>query len=125
MQALANVEKGQTLLEQAAADKRSQLNKLGYINRDNATVDNQIISSAFSMQKPTQEKPVYKTVELHDGVALVALKDVKDSSEPAKPEELQAIQRQLETSLSNQEFVAVIDFLKANSEIVTTKDLFQ
>ena len=125
LQALANVEKGQTLLEQAAADKRSQLNKLGYVSRDNATVDNQIISSAFSMQKPTQEKPVYKTVELHDGVALVALKDVKDSSEPAKPEELQAIQRQLETSLSNQEFVAVIDFLKANSEIVTTKDLFQ
>ncbi|TNF37718.1 MAG: hypothetical protein EP315_02205, partial [Gammaproteobacteria bacterium] len=124
LQALARAEKGQSLLEIAADDKRSQLNKLGYIDRDNTSADDQIVNAIFSMPKPTEQKPVYKTVELHDGVALIALKSVK-TTESSKPEDMQAMQRQLEASLSNQEFVAVIDYLKAKSEITTAKDLFQ
>ncbi|MDH5571273.1 MAG: SurA N-terminal domain-containing protein [Gammaproteobacteria bacterium] len=122
LQALSDLEQGKSMAS-IAKDSHVELKKLGVIKRDHTGVDPQLLASAFKMKRPAA-KAEFKTVELVDGVALIALNAVHESTEAAKPEDMQALAKELESGLSNQEILAVLDYLKSQSDIVTAKNLF-
>ena len=123
LQALANLQQGAAMPEMAK-DKHVEYQVLNDIQRDYSAVDKRIVNTAFQMKKPAANSTAYESVELTGDVAVVAMSDVKDISNDPKPEDLQAVQAQLQSFVANQEMTAVLDYLKSQSEIVTAKDLF-
>ena len=123
LQALANLQQGADMKD-LAKGKHVEFKALGDIKRDYMEVDKRIVNLAFQMQKPEAEEPVYDSVELTRDVAVIALNDVKEASAEPSAEDLQALQAQLQSVVSNQEMTAMVEFLKSQSEIVVAKDLF-
>ena len=123
LQALADMQQGASL-ESIAKDPHVELKKLGVIKRDHTGIDPRILINAFKMTRPADNKAQFDTMELADGVALVVLNAVHDSTEAAKPEDMQALSRELESAISNQEILAVLNYLKSQADVVTAKNLF-
>ncbi len=122
LQALADLQQGKSM-DELAKDKRAEMKKLVSVKRDYVDADAEVIRAAFQMPKPVNSKKSYKIVELHDGVAVVAINAVNESSAEAKGEDLLAIEKQLEATLSNQEMTSILDFLESQSEIIKAKEL--
>ena len=123
LQALADLQSSRSL-ENYANDQHVEVKKLGEIKRNQSDVDQRIVISAFSMAKPESGKTEYDILELSNGIAVIALHEVKAATEASKPAELQMARQQLETNISNQEMSAMLDYLRDQSDIMTGKDLF-
>jgi peptidyl-prolyl cis-trans isomerase D len=122
LQALVNLQQGQSLKQLAKAQNIS-VKQLGKIKRDYASADQAIVREAFQMNKPEAGKSEYKTVELANGVAVIVLNSVIKSEVKPDTQQLQALAKNIESGLSNQEMTAVIDFMKSQSDIVESKNL--
>ena len=123
LQALADLESGKPIVDVAQINK-GELKQLGNIDRNHSSVDKRIVSNAFQMHKSDADKAVYKLVDLSNAVVVVAVNKVTEAeASSAKAEELAAIQRQMQSVVSNQEMTAIMDYLKAQSEIIKSKDL--
>lgn len=122
MQALVDLEAGKAI-KQVAKDLNGNLKQLGKIKRDYASADQTIVRDAFQMAKPETDKSRYQVVDLRNGVAVIALNSVENSTEQPKAEEMQALAKDIEMELSSQEMMAVIDYLKSQSDIIESKNL--
>ena len=122
LQALADLQQGKSM-DELATDKHAELKKLGSVKRDYTGADVDVIRAAFQMVKPVNSKKSYKSVELHDGIAVVSVNAVNESSAEAKGEDLLAIEKQLEADVSNQEMSSILDYLESQSEIIKAKEL--
>lgn len=121
LQALADVQGGKSL-DAIAAAQRVEFKKAGSIKRTAQNVDRRVLQAAFSMDKPQAGKASYDTVELDNGVALVALSAVTEGQVAASPEELQAAARMLNVDTSTREMLAVMNYLKSQANVVISKD---
>jgi peptidyl-prolyl cis-trans isomerase D len=121
LQALADLQKGKSM-DELAKDEHAEVKNLGSVKRDHAGADAEVVRAAFRMAKPAGNKS-YKTVELHNGIAVVSINSINELSTEAKGEDLLAIQKQLETTVANQEISAVLEYLEAQSEIIKSKEL--
>ena len=119
---MSELMQGKTLMQ--LTNKYSQLSELGEIQRDDKKSDQRIVQAAFKLPRPG-EKPEYDTVDLGDGSAVLILEKVIDASTPGKKEQREALEKQIESMVSNQEFAAVLDYLKSQSEIVISDQLMQ
>ena len=122
LQALADLQQGKSI-EAVAKTQGGSLKQLGKIKRDHTTADQMIVQAAFQMNKPEAGNVVYKTVDLMNGVAVIALNSVAESKVQDNAEKLQAIAKNIEMDLSNQEMTAVINFIKSQSDIIESKNL--
>jgi peptidyl-prolyl cis-trans isomerase D len=123
LQALASLQQGADMTE-FTKDTHVEYRALGDIQRDFADVDRRIVNSAFQMPKPAADKTAYESIELTSDVAVVAMSDVKEAGAEPAAEDLQAMQAEIQSVISNREMTAVLDYLRAQSEIVIAKDLF-
>jgi peptidyl-prolyl cis-trans isomerase D len=121
LQALADAKAGKSL-EVIAREQGGELVKLGAVQRKREGTDNRIVQAAFRMNKPVSAQISYDTVETQNGIALVAVASVSSKSDASRPEELQAAASLLEGDLAEQEMVAVLNYLKSQSDIVIGKD---
>ena len=119
--ALAKLEKGESI-QSKSVKASAELVKLGAIKRDNTTGDQRIVREAFTMQKPADGKPVYKVLDLSTGSAVIELTAVT-KPEKAKAEQLQILSRQFANEQANRDMTAVLNHLKAQSDIVRSKEL--
>ncbi|MFW2374441.1 MAG: SurA N-terminal domain-containing protein [Gammaproteobacteria bacterium] len=119
---LSELMQGKTLKE--LSNKYSQQSDLGEIKRDDKKSDQRIVQAAFKLPRPG-EKPEYEMVDLGDGSAVLILEKVTEVSTPSKKQQLEALEKQIETMVSNQEFAAVLDYLKSQSDIVISDQLMQ
>jgi len=122
LQALADLQQGKSM-DELAKDKHAELKKLGSVKREHTGADVEVIRAAFQMVKPVNSKKSYKSVELHDGIAVVSVNSVNESPAENKGEDLLAIEKQLEADISNQEMSSILDYLKSQSEIIKAKEL--
>jgi peptidyl-prolyl cis-trans isomerase D len=121
LQALADIQSGKTA-ESIATEQRVELKKAGSVTRTAAGVDRRILQAAFSMNKP-DGKASYDTVELADGIALVAVHAVAEGQLSTQPEALQAAARNLSADIAARELLSVMNYLKSESDVVIGKDL--
>ena len=73
------------------------------------------------MKKPAG-KPVYKVVDLASGAAVIELREVTQPTE-ASSEELGALVSQFSSEQANRDMMAVIDYLKSQSDISRSDEL--
>lgn len=123
LQALASLEQGANMSE-LAQQEHAVFNDLGEIRRDHADVDRRIVNNAFKMKKPEQGETEYDSIELTNGVAVIALYDVREASSGPGAEKLQATLAEVQPIVSNQEMTAMLEYIRSRSEIVIAKDLF-
>ena len=121
LQALADAKAGKSL-DVIAREQGGELVKLGAVQRKQESADKRIVQAAFRMNKPVSAQTSYDTVETQNGIALVAVASVSSKSDASRPEELQAAASLLEGDLAEQEMVAVLNYLKSQSDIVIGKD---
>lgn len=121
LQALADAKAGKSL-DVIAREQGGELVKLGAVQRKQESADKRIVQTAFRMSKPVSAQTSYDTVETQNGIALVAVASVSSKSDASRPEELQAAASLLEGDLAEQEMVAVLNYLKSQSDIVIGKD---
>jgi peptidyl-prolyl cis-trans isomerase D len=126
-QALQDLQQGKSLKE-VVKTQNVGLKRLGNIKRDNASADRIIVGEAFQMNKPAADKSVFKIVELRYGVAVIALHSVSEtdaqvSVDGRQSDAMQALARDIEIGLSNQEMTAVIEFIKSQADITISKNL--
>lgn len=119
---LSELKQGKTLKE--LSNKYSQQSELGEIRRDDKKSDQRIVQAAFKLPRPG-EKPEYDLVDLGNGSAVLILEKVIDATTASKKEQREALEKQIESMVSNQEFVAVLDYLKSQSDIVISDQLMQ
>ncbi len=120
MQALAKLEAGDSI-ESLDTDNSVTLVKLGSVKREHQAADPQILSDAFSMQKPA-DKPVYKVAELATGVAVIQLNAVT-LPEQIDQQQLGMLSRQLSDQQANRDMMAVIEYMKSQAEITRDDSL--
>ncbi len=118
---IAELQKSASLPALAKA-KKLPLKQLGFINRKFADADRLVVNEAFSMAKPS-DKPVYKTVALARGLALVAVNGVKDADKLDAAETRQ-LQQQMEADLSGRELMAFIGQLREQADIIIADKLY-
>jgi len=122
LQALADLQQGKSL-DEFAKSKHAEVKNLGNVKRDHVGADTEVVRAAFQMAKPSSSDKSYKTVELHDGIAVVSVNAVKESTDITKREDLLALEKELQIDLSNQEMMSILDFLESKSEIIKGKEL--
>jgi len=122
LQALADLQQGKTIQQVAKAQKLG-LKQPGKIKRDNASVNQTVVREAFQMNKPEAGKNEYKIVDMADGVAVIALSAVEKPATPPNAQQLQTLAQSIESGLSNQEMISVIEFIKSKSDIIESKNL--
>jgi len=122
LQALADLQQGKSI-EAAAKTHGGILKQLGKIKRDHKSADPAIVREVFQMNKPEAGKIEYKTVDLMNGVAVIALNSVSASEARTSTDELQAISKNIEMDLSDQEMTAVINFIKSQADVIESKNL--
>jgi len=122
LQALADLQQGKSI-ETVAKTHGGSLKQLGKIKRDHKSADQAIVREVFQMNKPEAGKVEYKTVDLMNGVAVIALNSVSASEAQTSTDELQAISKNIEMDLSNQEMTAVINFIKSQADVIENKNL--
>ena len=119
LQALADVQQSKSL-KAFEKDKHYDYKSLGFIKRDNAEADRAIIKAAFDMNKPEGDEPSFTSIDLNNGdVAVIQLSAVKESAEPDQAN-VAAISQQLAAEISQQEMLAILSYLKSQSEIIMT-----
>ncbi len=121
LDALSKLEQGKSIKSEELQSS-AKLIQLGSIKRDDAKSNSQVVNAAFTMLKPSADKPVYKVVELSTGAAVIELKSVK-SAGPATREQLQVLAKQFNNEQANQDMSAVLDLLKSKSDIIKAKEL--
>ncbi len=121
LETLAKLEQGESI-ESKSVQGSAKLIKLGLVKRDNTTANRQILTPAFTMAKPSADKPVYKVIETSTGAAVIELKAVKAPA-TSSPEELQAMAKQFEAEQANRDMGAVLEYLKSQSKIVRAAEL--
>ena len=121
LDALSKLEQGKSIKSEELQSS-AKLIQLGSIKRDDAKSNSQVVNAAFTMLKPSANKPVYKVVELSTGAAVIELKSVK-SAGPATKEQLQVLAKQFNNEQANQDMSAVLDLLKSKSDIIKAKEL--
>ena len=119
---LSELMQGKTLMQ--LSNKYSQQSDLGEIKRDDKKSDQRIVQAAFKLPKP-EAKPEYDTVDLADGSAVLILEKVIEVSAPGQKEQREALEKQVESLVSNEEFAAVLDYLKSKSSIVISEQLMK
>ncbi len=119
--ALAKLEQGGAI-DSKDIKASAKLIKLGSVKRDNAAVNRQILSQAFTMPKPLADKAVYKVVETSTGAAVIELKSVT-APQKATTEELKAIAAQYANEQANRDMGVVLEYLKSQSEIIRSEEL--
>ncbi len=116
--ALVKLEQGETIDSLAGSAK---LVKAGAVTRSSQSVSPQILNTAFSMKKPVG-KPVYKVVDLPVGAAVIELTEVTQPAE-ASNEDLGVLAGQFSNEQANRDMMAVIDYLKSQSDITRSDEL--
>ena len=119
---MAELKDGKTAMQ--LSFKYSQQADLGEIKRDDKKSDQRIVQAVFKLPKP-DNRPEYDLVDLGNGSAVLVLEKVIEGTSPGKKEERDALEKQIESMISNQEFAAVIDYLKSKSDIVISPQLMQ
>ena len=119
--ALAKLESGEAIGSQSVKAS-AKLMKLGAIKRDNQTADQMIVRESFMMSKPVNAKPVYKTVELASGSAVIELKAVTYPAD-ASNEQLKVLSQQYQNEQATRDMTAVLGHLKSKSDIVRASEL--
>ncbi|MDX1497233.1 MAG: SurA N-terminal domain-containing protein [Salinisphaeraceae bacterium] len=103
-EALKVLQAGKSLNE-AATQTPAQLKTAGWLMRDANQPDAAIVSQAFQLPRPQEDQPEYGTVNTGDGVAVVALLDVKDGDpSSASEEERENLRRNLMAAQAQSEF---------------------
>ena len=100
----------------------AKLDKALVITRADKKVPSEIVRAVFDMQRPTADKPVYKTVDRASGdISLVALESVKDA-DPAvfTDKERQAAKAKLIELFSNRDATALRTDLRETGDVVIT-----
>ncbi|MCW9015302.1 MAG: SurA N-terminal domain-containing protein [Gammaproteobacteria bacterium] len=123
LQALVDLQQGKSI-EALAQDPHVELIKLGSIKRDKKDADQTVVQVAFQMAKPESNKPSLKTVDMSSGTAVIVLNAVDEKEDVSEPSVMAVIGKQLENSLSNQEMIATLDYLKSQADITKANDLF-
>lgn len=119
---LAELKQGKTVMQ--LSNKYSQQSDLGEIKRDDKKSDQRIVQAAFKLPKPG-DKPEYDMVDLGNASAVLVLEKVTEVTAPGKKEQREALEKQIESMVSNLEFAAVLDYLKSQSDIVISEQLIQ
>ncbi|MCW8956264.1 MAG: peptidyl-prolyl cis-trans isomerase, partial [Gammaproteobacteria bacterium] len=119
---LSELMQGKSLMQ--LSNKYTQQAELGNIKRDDKRSDQRIVQAAFKLPKPG-DKPEYDTVDLVNGTAVLILEKVTEVTTPSNKEQREALEKQIESMVSNQEFAAVIDYLKSQSDIVISDQFMQ
>jgi len=121
LEALVKLEAG-TPIDDSHFQAMAKLTKLGPIKRDNTEADRAIVNDAFTLSKPTGDKPVYKVVDTHDGAAIIQLNAVT-VPEMATQEQLDVLSKQFLNEQASRDMNAVLGSLKSKSKIVRAKTL--
>ncbi len=116
--ALVKLEQGESMDSVAGTAK---VVKAGAVTRSSQSVSPQLLNAAFSMKKPA-DKPVYKVVDLTSGAAVIELTEVIQPVE-ASSEELGVLVSQFSSEQANRDMMAVIDYLKSQSDISRSDEL--
>ncbi|MDH5766190.1 MAG: peptidylprolyl isomerase [Gammaproteobacteria bacterium] len=122
LQALADVQQLKSL-SAFEKNKHYEFKNPGFIKRDNTETDRAILKAAFEMMKPVGNEAEFSSIDLSSGdVAVIQLSAVKQST-LSDEKDLSAIQQQIENEISQQEMMAVLSYLKSQSEIVVKEEL--
>ena len=123
LQAMADAKAGKSL-ESIAKEYQGELIKLGDIKRTHSGADTRVVQTAFSMSRPASQQASYDTVEIQNGIALIAVNSISNTQDVSRPEEVLAAASLLEGDIAEQEMTAVLNYLKSQSDIVMATDLF-
>ncbi len=123
LQAMADAKAGKSL-DSIAKEYQGELIKLGDIKRTHSGADARVVQTAFSMSRPASQQASYDTVEIQNGIALIAVNSISNTQDVSRPEELLAAASLLEGDIAEQEMTAVLNYLKSQSDIVMATDLF-
>ena len=120
---MADAKAGKSL-DSIAKEYQGELIKLGDIKRTHSGADTRVVQTAFSMSRPASQQASYDTVEIQNGIALIAVNSISNTQDVSRPEELLAAASLLEGDIAEQEMTAVLNYLKSQSDIVMATDLF-
>ena len=120
-QALLDELQKNTSLTVLAKAKKLPLKALGFVDRKSSAGERLVINEAFAMARPA-DKPVYKTVPLSRGLALVAVNGVKDTDK-SDTKDLAQLQQQMEADVSARELMAFIGQLREQADIIIADKL--
>jgi len=121
LEALVKLQQGISL-DDKSVQSTANLVQLGSVKRDNASANKQILTEAFTMAKPVDNKPVYKVVEISSGAAVIELKSVT-APKQATTDELQILSRQFANEQANRDMSVLLEHLKSQSEILRSEEL--
>jgi len=121
LEALAKLETGESI-ESKAVQVSAKLTKLGSVKRDNSAANKPILKEAFTMPKPSSDKPKYKVFEVAGGTAVIELKSVTAPA-PASAEQIQLMDKQISSEQANRDMGAVLEYLKSQSKITRSAEL--
>ncbi|MCW8853731.1 MAG: SurA N-terminal domain-containing protein [Gammaproteobacteria bacterium] len=118
LQAMADLQQLKSL-EAFDKSKHYELNNPGFIKRDYAEADIAIVKAAFEMPKPEGNEPSFTSIDLNNGdVVVIQLAAVNEPSSSDATADLSKVRQQIETEIANQEMLAILSYLKSQSEIV-------
>ena len=120
LQAMADLQQLKTL-KAFDKSKHYELKSPGFIKRDYAEADIAIVKAAFEMPKPEANEPSFTSIDLNNGdVVVIQLAAVNEPSSSDATADLSNVRQQIETEIANQEMLAILSYLKSQSEIVRT-----
>jgi len=95
-----------------------------YVGRSDPAVPAQIREAVFASQKPTKGKPVFRSLPLTDGAALVAITDVKAGAQPNPAQDAEARSREAE-ALGQAAASAYLEQLRASAKVQKNPQVFE
>ena len=99
-------------------DKDAEIKQLNNVKRDSTEADRKIMQTAFTLNKPEQGQLSFDQIALANGdSAIVAVSRVVDSDAKPADDEIKAVLKQRENEISQQEFTALVNKLKAEADI--------
>lgn len=119
---IVELKQGKSLVQ--LSNKYSEQANLGEIKRDDKKSDQRIVQAAFRLPRPAA-KPEYDIVDQGNATAVLILEKVTEGTKPGKKEQREALEKQIESMISSQEFAAVLNYLKSQSDIVISDQLRQ
>jgi peptidyl-prolyl cis-trans isomerase D len=112
----ASLNSGKTI-EQAAADFGVVFKDLGQVTRDKGLPSVALSDAAFSVKSPSAGRMNAKTVNVPDGVVVLAVGQVTDAVASTLPEQRAQIQSSLGTLRGQQELEDYVEHLKNGAKI--------
>lgn len=122
LQAMADVQQLKSL-KAFEKSRHYEIKSPGFIRRDYAEADREIVKTAFEMARPENNQPEFTSIDLTNGdVAVIQLNAVKTSSD-INQADVAALTQQIQAEISEQEMLAILSYLKSQSEIIQTEEL--